>query len=218
MAIRKREGRACPWQVYWNNPFTGKRECANFATKEEARKEDSLVKHRLKFDRESFKKEEEQEAEQPEELTLEQAYWLYLREKQFSKTSLSAQLSSMRLIMERLGKIHLSEISFDMLKDMADKMKALPVKLVTTRNRLSILRTVLRWSADKGYCQSLRFPKLPPAQYEKFIPPTPEELVAIMAAAPEHIRRVVILGSQCGIRVGESELLKLQWTDIATHS
>ena len=38
MAIRERKGRASPWQCYWNNPITGKRECANFATRLEAEK------------------------------------------------------------------------------------------------------------------------------------------------------------------------------------
>ena len=41
MAIRYRKGRASPWQCYWNNPLTGKRECANFGTQHEAEKHDS---------------------------------------------------------------------------------------------------------------------------------------------------------------------------------
>jgi len=36
MAIRFREGRVSPYECYWNNPFTGKRECIYFSTKEEA--------------------------------------------------------------------------------------------------------------------------------------------------------------------------------------
>ncbi len=50
MAIRYRAGRKSPWQVYWNNPHTGKRESESFATEAEAKKEESLVKHRLRFD------------------------------------------------------------------------------------------------------------------------------------------------------------------------
>ena len=58
------------------------------------------------------------------------------------------------------------------------------------------------------------FPKLPPAHYEKFIPPTPEELHAILAHASPHIIRVIILGAQLGVRVGRSELLSLTWEDV----
>ncbi|GAB1254497.1 hypothetical protein Defa_19840 [Desulfovibrio sp. TH_2024_36128] len=53
MAIRYRQGRASPWQCYWNNPFTGKRESESFVTQPEAEKHDSLIKHRLRFERES---------------------------------------------------------------------------------------------------------------------------------------------------------------------
>ena len=73
MAIRYRKGRASPWQCYWNNPLTGKRECANFITQHEAEKHDSLIKHRIKFDRESFKKGE-MESEEPQTITLEACY------------------------------------------------------------------------------------------------------------------------------------------------
>lgn len=60
----------------------------------------------------------------------------------------------------------------------------------------------------------IRFPKLPPALYEKFIPPSPEELSSILSVAEPHIVRVVILGAQCGVRVGPSELLRLTWDDV----
>ena len=85
MAIRYREERPSPYQVYWNNPFTGKRESASFATEEEAKKEESLIKHRLLFDRDSFKKEEEEESDTPEssELTFGDVYLLYLKDRQF---------------------------------------------------------------------------------------------------------------------------------------
>lgn len=65
MAITYRgEGRAKPWQVYWRNPFTNKKQVAHFATEEEAKKEDSLIKHRLRFDRESFREVVEAKAEE----------------------------------------------------------------------------------------------------------------------------------------------------------
>ena len=98
MAIRERKGRASPWQTYWNNPLTGKRECANFTTRQEAEKHDSLIKHRIKFDRESFRQgEEEEEKEQSAQaLTLEACYLEYLKEKKFTRGSLAWQIGAMR--------------------------------------------------------------------------------------------------------------------------
>ena len=88
-------------------------------------------------------------------------------------------------------------------------------KPVTTRGKLSVLRTVLRWGAEQGFIDDMPvFPKLPPAHYEKLIPPTPEEAREIIAHALPHIVRLVILGAQFGVRVGESEAFKLTWEDV----
>ena len=79
MAIRHREGRKAPWIVYWKNPFTGKTEEESYTTEAEAKKANSLVRHRLKFERESFRPE--LEPEHSEGNTLESCYYLYLKEK-----------------------------------------------------------------------------------------------------------------------------------------
>lgn len=49
---------------------------------------------------------------------------------------------------------------------------------------------------------------------KKFVPPTPDELRLMLSASPPHLQRVILLGAQCGIRVGTSELFKLAWADI----
>lgn len=213
MAVRYRKGRASPWQCYWNNPLTGKRECANFLTKEEAEKEDSLIKHRIRFDRESFRKEEvTQEEAYP--LTLEACYLEYLKQKQFSKKGLEWQMDAMRYPLSVIGTIPLSEITRENLEKIKDYVTSRPVKSATVRGRLSVLRTVLRWCAAQGYMERIEFPTLPAAHYEQFIPPTPEELTAIIEHASPHIARVVILGAQCGVRVGPSEMFGLRWEDV----
>lgn len=213
MAVRYREGRASPWQCYWNNPLTGKRECANFATKQEAEKHDSLVKHRIRFDRESFQMEE-METREKTDLTLEACYLEYLKEKKFTKKGLEWQMDAMRLPLKNIGQKSISAISRADLEGIKEKFQAQPVKSATVRGRLSVLRTVMRWCLSKGYIDRVDFPPLPPAYYERFIPPTPEELSAIMRHAAPHIVRVIVVGSQCGVRVGPSELLHLKWEDV----
>lgn len=213
MAIRERKGRASPWQCYWNNPVTGKRECANFATRQEAEKHDSLIKHRIRFDRESFKMEAEEEEGQEHATTLESCYLLYLKEKHFTKKELGWQIDAMRYPLQKLGGLPLAEITRRHLEQLRAEMLAMPVKAVSTRGRLSVLRTVLRWCVAQGFMEPVEFPKLPPAQYERFIPPTPEELTAIMTVAAPHIVRLIVLGAQCGVRVGPSEAFRLTWDD-----
>lgn len=213
MAVRERKGRASPWQCYWNNPLTGKRECANFATKLEAEKQDSLIKHRLRFERESFKGEEKEEKESTE-LTLEVCYLQYLKEKQFNLKALRWQMDAMRYPLRKIGLLPVTSITRQHLEKIKDEMLAMPVKQATIRGRLSVLRTVLRWCVAQGYMEPVDFPKLPPAHYEKFVPPTPDELEAIIAVAAPHVVRAVILGAQCGVRVGPSELFALTWEDV----
>lgn len=213
MAIRYRKGRASPWQCYWNNPLTGKRECANFISQHEAEKHDSLIKHRIKFDRESFRKEEAKGKEE-QQITLEACYLLYLREKQFSKKSLLWQMDSMRKPLEQFGMLPLADIRREHIANVMDEMSRTGVKPVTVRKRLCVLKTVFRWCAGKGHCVMPDFPRLPSGHYEKFIPPSPEEIAAILSAASSHVARTVVLGAQMGVRVGPCELLQLTWDDV----
>lgn len=211
MAVRERKGRASPWQCYWNNPLTGKRECANFATRQEAEKHDSLIKHRIKFERESFQGEEKEEQES--ELTLEACYLQYLKQKQFSKKDLKSHLSSMRPALIAFGQEAIGGISRKMLIALMEKQRSI-TSLATLHKRMSNLRTVLRWCAEQGYREIVDFPRIPNANYTKLIPPSPEELEAMMQHAAPHIVRAIILGAQCGVRVGASEMFVLQWEDV----
>lgn len=170
MAIRYRKGRASPWQCYWNNPLTGKRECANFGTQHEAEKHDSLIKHRIKFDRESFRKEEDTQ-EKHEVLTLEGAYLLYLKQKQFSKESIRCQLKAMWYPLKMLGNFCVAEITRKHIESVMDLMGKMPIKAVTIRDRLRVFRTVLRWCANNGLRTPVDFPQLQKAHYENSFRP-----------------------------------------------
>lgn len=215
MAIREQKGRAKPWQTYWNNPITGRRESANFATRKEAEKHDSIIRHRLKYDRESFAKAEEEDSKA---MSFESLYLLYLKEKQFDRKSLLWQMDCIRPALKRFGTKAVSEIKKDEITEIMEAMKRTGVKPVTVKKRMSALKTVFRWIAGNGYGPMPDFPKLPSGQYEKFIPPSQEELAAIMAVAQDHIARVIILGAQLGVRVGPCELLRLTWDDVDMES
>lgn len=211
MAVRYRRNYKT-WQVYWNNPFTGKRESVSFAGREEAEKEDSLVKHRLRFDRESFRRDEEPAATRR---TLEEVYLQYLCEKQFNRKSLECQRGRMAYPLTRYGHKHITAITTDDLEAVkAHYLKDKRLAPATVHSNLSTLRTVLYWAVRKGYREPLHFPEIPGAQYKAFVPPTPEEVESIFAVAPPHIRRVIILGAHLGVRVGQCELFGLEWSDV----
>ena len=46
------------------------------------------------------------------------------------------------------------------------------------------------------------------------MPPTREEMRRILAVAPEHVRRVILIGHATGARIGPSELFRLKWADV----
>ena len=79
MAIRTIK-RAKPYQVYWNDPYTEKRESKTFATRKEAEKYDAQINYRLKYEKESFLAEAQDAAEQPasQQQTLEEVCAAYL--------------------------------------------------------------------------------------------------------------------------------------------
>ena len=214
MAIRKREGRKKPWEVYWNNPFTLKRESLYVETEEEAKKHDALKKYQLKFERDMFRPEDES-AQTASNHTLESAYYLYLQEKKFGKKSLAWQLDSMKKPLTILGGKGLEEITSQDLQGVKKVMEMESVQAVTVRNRLSVLRTVLRWCQKNELIETLpRFPQLPPAAYKHIVPPTQKELACLWEVASDHIRRVILLGVSLGVRVGPSEMFRMLWQDV----
>ena len=215
MAIRYRKEYGT-WQVYWNNPITGKRESKSFTDQKEAEKENSLVIHRLKYEPESFKVPEcELEAQTATTRTLEQVYLEYLCEKKFSKTELAAHRAHMQRALEVLGSKTVSEVTHDDLESVKKLYISDPkLKQATVHKRLSVLKTLIFYAVDKGYMEPIRFPTIPNPNYEKFIPPSREELTAMFSVAPPHIKRVIIIGAFCGARVGQCELLQLTWADV----
>jgi len=212
MAIRQTP--SGKFQVYWNNPFTGKRESVTVENRKEAEKRDALVKYQLVHERDLFRRDEATE-KKPTIHCLESAFFLYLREKQFNKKSLRWQLDAMREALQMFGNSELSAITAHELKTLKALLLGKGWKGTTVRGHLSVLRTVLNWCVRNELLETIpRFPDLPKAEYEHFIPPTVDELRAMMDAAAPHIKRVIILGSQFGVRVGQSELFKLKWLDV----
>lgn len=233
MAIRKRPGRASPYQVYWNNPITGKRESASFSSLQDAKKHDSLVKHRLQFERESFRPAEDEDAGGPEGITVETLCYLYIKSKRLTKANAAKMLSALDPVFEDLGSCDIKALNKkDIMAAMQKQLDAyvrppkrkkdskrppLPqrrIKPITVKNRFGILKSALNWAEDQDWIDSTpKFPTRKPPSL-KIPPPTISECADIYAAAAPHVRRAIVLGLSFGMRIGPSELLKITWDDI----
>ena len=213
MAIRERKDRGA-WQVYWKNPHTGKQETCLCASKKEAQKMNEQVKYRLKFERENFAFEAVQEEKDDD--SLEAIDYAYLQEKKPSVKSLEWHLDGMKLPLKLIGRKRIGAITRqDLAKVLSAHMAKKGIKPVTVRGRMKILYTLLRWAVKRGYLDNLPvLPELPAAHYEQLIPPSMEEASRIYASAPDHLKRVIIIGAKLGVRVGPSELFKLTWHDV----
>lgn len=219
MAIRKRKGKnGIAYQVYWNNPYTGKRESKTCNTLAEARSLDSLTLHRLAHEQESFRPQEI--ARQGDDRNIEDAAFLYIREKKFSDRQTKDWLYSVANILKSYGFIRLLDFTSDHFKDIHKDMQNRPSKNGGTvspayvHTQMSRLRTVIRWAHERGMIKLLPLMKLSAANYARTVPPTPEETSRIIAVSPPHLVRVVIMGAALGLRVGGSELLALTWDKV----
>ena len=184
MAIRQRVGRKKPWEVYWNNPFTLKRESLYVETEEEAKKQDALKKFQLKYERDFFRREE---AEAPQvEHTFESAYYLFLKDKRFSERSLKRHLKNMKRSLAFLKDTPLSDIDNTKLKQLMSHCLSFGIRASTLKRCIGQVFSVIRWAYQNELLRELpRIPKLPHIEYEHFIPPTQQELALVFVHAPE---------------------------------
>ena len=213
MAIREQKGRKSPFVVYWTNPFTGKRESKSCSTLEDAKKHDAFIKYQLKYERDVFRRTEITEKNSAP--TLESELYLYLKARNLEVHNLSRTLCAMRQIVERYGDEELVNIDADRLEKIKGWLTTTGNKWSTIRRKMGIISAMLNWAYRNKHIDVLPlFPEMPQAQYARYVPPTQAEVALMYKAAPDHIKRVIILGYQFGMRVGASEMLKLRWEDV----
>ncbi len=212
MAIQKRPERTKPYRVYWNNPKTGKRESRSFETLRDARICNADVLRRLKEEPDSFADADDE----PTGGTVREIVALYIAAKGFKGINLVNTLHHLKPVLEAMGKREVASLTRqDLVRFLSDQM-ANGVKQLTAHRRLSVLRSGLAWASEQGLIAEnpLAGIKIPKGKPLKLPPPTTTEAAQIMQAAQPHIQRVVILGMYMGVRVGPSEMLSMQWSNV----
>jgi len=93
-----------------------------------------------------------------------------------------------------------------------------PPKLTTIHRELTVILAVLRWAADPRLGLIPKNPaagfRLPARDDEIIHPPTAVELKAILAHAPEHLFKALVIACFTGLRPGATELFRLTWADV----
>lgn len=90
------------------------------------------------------------------------------------------------------------------------------VSNTTIYHRLSLLRSAFNFILKKDIIKTHCFRDIiiPRPKYQRIDPLSINELKSIYKVAPNHIKRILVLGSSTGARIGPSELFKLKWSDI----
>lgn len=214
MAIREVKGRKSPFIVYWNNPFTQRRESKACPTRKDAEKLDALMQYRLKYEREFFLRQDEPTG-QEQLYTLESVMYLYLKERNLALPNLERTLFAVRGLLAVFGSTEIERIDMSLLKQMQERLSASGNKGTTVRRKIGIIRAAMTWAHRQGLIERVPiFPRITQEEHARYVPPTQDEVSRLFAVAPDHLRRVIVLGYNFGMRVGQSELLRLLWSDI----
>ena len=101
------------------------------------------------------------------------------------------------------------------LKMWADKKKTRKVKATTVRREMSIIKPIINWRVNHKpplvpYNPIAAY-ELPKRDDEVIPPPTDNEIIRIFKAAPDHLRRAILLDLSTDARAGETELLNIRW-------
>ncbi len=165
MAIRKRHGaNGLAYQVYWKNPFTGRQQCKTFGSLAEARKHDSLIRHKLKFEQDDLRPSAVMR--DGEKRTLEDAVFLFLKDKRFPDVNTKKFLVAVRRPLELFGHIRLADIDREAWENITRQLRSSPkargeglLSDAFVHGILSKLRAVIRWTHSRGMPEVL--PPLP---------------------------------------------------------
>jgi len=112
------------------------------------------------------------------------------------------------------GRLAATSLDENRLRQFIDK-RVKTVKRTTVHRELSDIRAILNWAVKKKILihnpmVGLTFPR---RDDERIRPPSAGEIRAIMEHAQEHLRRSIIIGWYCGLRMGE-ELFSRKWSDV----
>lgn len=219
MAYRRRtfSSGSSSWEVYWRNPLTGKREQAYVASLQEARKLNSEIRHRLEFDRASFSPKAQADQPSPSQRpTVQGIVYSYLRARKLSPKNLKHTLSHLKACLEEIGNVEVEELSKRQLKAMIAALAERGLKQNGINRKVSIIKAALAWAEEEEVIESnpaASF-KCPRGEDERNPPPTPAELRRILAVAPAHVTRALLLAFSLGVRVGPSELFRIEWDGV----
>jgi integrase len=204
------------WKVQWKNPWTGKKRVYLFQKEQEAH--DFLTTQQTIREQEKtlLKKRRKSPLKDRTTITVKELLDKYFNLSQSSQLTIKQSKYHVSHIISAFGIRQAQLLSAVDILSFSEAQRLRGVAQSTVNRRVSILRAALNWAVDNGLLprNPIRDLRLPPAKTLRIAPPTPQESNALLAVAPPHIQRIIILGLSLGARIGQSELYGLTWNDV----
>ncbi len=109
--------------------------------------------------------------------------------------------------------LHISAINLTAIARYKTKRLEEGIVQSTLNRELAVLRRMLRWGSEHGFVHHSRVPRIRLAKEDpKIIWLSRDDEVTLLAACPDWLKSLVIVGVDTGCRLGE--LLDLRWRDL----
>lgn len=138
-----------------------------------------------------------------------------------SKATLAKDKANLRWLHPHLGHLRLDQVTTDVLAAVAKARReeprdkrpgatsTAPTSPATVNRMLALIRSILRDAHARGWCPGVPvIPELPEARVD-VVPLSREQVAALMAEVPEHLRPVMAFALCTGLR--EQNVLRLEW-------
>ena len=204
------------WVVYWKSIGTKKSHHQGFSSESDAVAFASLQEEINVKERKLLLKRKATKRSGKSLITVSELFKKYFSVALKNKNTIKQGKYHAEHIIGLLGNRKISSLTGDDINRFIEFQNIRNLCLSTINNRISMLKRAINWGNKSGLfsCNPLVGIRLKRARARKSAPPTPSEARAIYESATDHIKRVVVLGVNCGPRIGPSELFKLTWDDI----
>jgi integrase len=213
MAIYTRKGKKkTTYLVYYRNPITKKHEYQGFDDEFAAKKYDLEVKERIRKDPLSFSPPDPNQGQ----VTFKKLAEEYMLKHQLAESTLATTHKTLNAeIFPHIGHMLAEEITKKDLINLLTTWQNKGNSTSTQKRKLCYVTAILNWGYETGRIEN-RPPryKIKVGQTFSTPPPTDEEITALFNNAADHLKRVIILGTSLGMRIGRSELLSVKWEDV----
>lgn len=219
------------FEVYWYKPGTRIKQSKSFRIKDFESKEAceiAAAKYRLEMMEKRIKEPESFDAK-PEVVTFRRLSILYMSDKappvdeeetpdegQMTHSSWSTTHDKLKIILPIIGNIAVEDLDKSHFNALVAELKDRGNRANTIYRTIGVAKAILSWASETDKIKSDPWIKCkaPRGRDRKFIPPTLQEVEAILQDSKPHLQRAILLAFGMGVRVGVSELFRIKWDDV----